>query len=97
MWDKDYDKNILIRNIVFDGLQVEAKSEYTAGLYMCGVRKILVVNCVQKDIGGDGIYLGRGGRNRYCKKNASTIATLIIVGETQLILGSQSLCFLQRM
>ena len=65
--DAEWDENITIRNIAFDGTQVNAKSEYTAGLYMCGVRNLIIENCTLKDIGGDGIYLGRGGRDRYCE------------------------------
>ena len=62
-WDSD----ISISNITFDGSAVDARSEYTAGIYMCGVRRLTVYNCSLKDIGGDGIYLGRGGKERYCE------------------------------
>ena len=63
--DAEWDENITIKNLVFDGAGVDAKSEYTAGFYMCGVRNLKVENCTLKNIGGDGIYLGRGGRDRY--------------------------------
>ncbi len=63
----EWDENITIRNIMFDGSLVDAKSEYTAGLYMCGVRNLKVDNCTLKDIGGDGVYLGRGGKGRFCE------------------------------
>ena len=65
--DAEWDADISISNITFDGSLVDAKSEYTAGIYMCGVRNLTVEACSLKDIGGDGIYLGRGGKDRYCE------------------------------
>lgn len=66
--DANWDENITIRSIAFDGATVEAVSEYTAGMYMCGVRGLTVENCTMTDIGGDGIYMGRAGKDRYCEK-----------------------------
>ncbi len=66
--DADWDCNISIRKIVFNGLLVDAVSEYTAGIYMCGVRNLVVEDCSLIGIGGDGIYLGRGGKDRFCER-----------------------------
>lgn len=78
--EAEWDKNITIRNIVFDGTAVDAKSEYTAGIRMCGVRHLRIENCLLKDIGGDGIYLGRGGDKRYCEDVVINNCTFINCG-----------------
>lgn len=65
--EAEYDCNITIKDLIFDGSAVEARSEYTAGIRMCGVKNLVVENCILNDIGGDGIYLGRGGTDRNCK------------------------------
>ena len=59
--DAEWDTDITIKNIVFDGTLVNAKSEYSACIFMCDVCHLKIDGCSVKDIGGDGIYLGRGG------------------------------------
>lgn len=65
--EADWDTDITIRGITFDATLVDARSEYCAGLFMCGVRNLVVEDCRFIDIGGDGIYLGRGGQSRNCE------------------------------
>ena len=66
--DGNWDENITVKSICFDGTEVDVKSEFTAALFMCGIRGLIVENCILTGIGGDGIYLGRGGKDRYCEK-----------------------------
>lgn len=61
------DNGITVDRLILDGSMVDAKSEYAAGIYFCGVHNATVKNCRLIDIGGDGIYLGRGGKDSYCK------------------------------
>lgn len=61
------DNGITVDGLILDGSMVDAKSEYAAGIYFCGVHNVTVKNCRLIDIGGDGIYLGRGGKGISCE------------------------------
>lgn len=61
------DNGITVDGLILDGSMVDAKSEYAAGIYFCGVHNATVKNCRLIDIGGDGIYLGRGGKGIFCE------------------------------
>lgn len=61
------DNSISVDGLTLDGSAVDAKSEYAAGIYFCGVSNAVIKNCNLKDIGGDGIYLGRGGKDSFCE------------------------------
>ena len=64
----EQDQNIIIDGLRLDGSRVNAKSEYAAGMYFCGVRNLTVRGCKFEQIGGDGIYLGRGGKDTHCER-----------------------------
>lgn len=57
--DANCDENITISNLEINAERVNAVSEYSAGLYLCDISNVKVINCLIKNIGGDGIYIGR--------------------------------------
>ena len=78
--EADWDTDITIKGITFDASAVDAKSEYCAGLFMCGIRNLHVEDCRFIDIGGDGIYLGRGGDSRNCENVSILNSTFVNCG-----------------
>ncbi len=62
------DRNITVEGLTIDASWVDAQSEYSAGIYFCGVEKVCIKNCRLLKTGGDGIYLGVSP-NRMLNKN----------------------------
>ena len=62
------DRNITVDGLTIDASLVEAQSEYSAGIYFCGVENVCIKNCRILKTGGDGIYLGVSP-NRQLNKN----------------------------
>ncbi len=52
------DRNITVEGLTIDASRVDAQSEYSAGVYFCGVENVSIRNCKILKTGGDGIYLG---------------------------------------
>ena len=52
------DHNITVEGLTIDASRIDAQSEYSAGIYFCGVEKVCIKNCRILKTGGDGIYLG---------------------------------------
>lgn len=62
------DRNITVEGLTIDASRVDAQSEYSAGIYFCGVENVCIKNCRILKTGGDGIYLGVSP-NRQLNKN----------------------------
>lgn len=52
------DRDITVEGLTIDASLVDAQSEYSAGIYFCGVENVSIKNCRIQKTGGDGIYLG---------------------------------------
>lgn len=52
------DRDITVEGLTIDVSRVDAQSEYSAGIYFCGVENVSIKNCKILKTGGDGIYLG---------------------------------------
>ncbi len=64
-WTSDeIDSNIVVKNIRIDAKLSKATSEYSAGMYFCGVKNINIKRVWFENIGGDGIYIGKGKDNK---------------------------------
>lgn len=57
--DAGSDENITISNLEINAERVNAISEYSAGLYLCDINNVKVSGCTIRNVGGDGIYIGR--------------------------------------